>query len=333
MSRTPRTPRPPRTSDTPGRRRSTHRVLPALALLTLTVGTLTACGDNDSAPEHAASAAAPAPAPASATASPSSGAGPAGVSKLRMITNDGHRLAFHVTPGTGDDRTIVLDSGGGEDSSQWKDLVPKLHAATGATVITYDRAGLGKSDVVPGPWKVESAVDDLKAGLDELGVTENVTLVSHSQAGEIANYFAKDYPRMLSGAVLVDANLPPFFTDEQIPRLVAVSKPQVDAAMKDPDKPANRQLISTAEGFAPAHQEFHKVTWPDSVPATVIVSEKTPLDGSPEDAQHWRDAAAAFTEAGPDRTLVTAEGSSHDVPKDRPDLVLKEIESMSATEH
>jgi pimeloyl-ACP methyl ester carboxylesterase len=210
---------------------------------------------------------------------------------------------------------------------------PQAHADTGATVITYDRAGLGKSDVVPGPWKVESAVNDLKSGLEQLGVTENVTLVSHSQAGEIANYFAKDNPKMLSGAVLVDANLPPFFTDEEIPRLVAASRSQVAAAKKHPGKPENRQLISTAEGFAPAHKAFHKVTWPDSVPATVIVSEKTPFDGSPVDAQRWRDAAASFAQAGPDRTLVTAKGSSHEVPKDRPDLVLKQIEDMVDTQH
>lgn len=308
---------------TPRKRRSAYRVLSALALLTLTAGAVTACSDNDSTPEHAASS--------STASSASPGTDRSGVSKLHMITNDGHRLAFHVTEGNG--HTIVLDSGGGEDSAQWKDLVPKLHANTGATVITYDRAGLGKSDVVPGPWLVESAVSDLEAGLEQLGVTRNVTLVSHSQAGEIANYFAKDNPKMLSGAVLVDANLPPFFTDEEIPRLVAASRPQVDAAKKDPDKPENRQLISTAEGFAPAHKAFHKVTWPDSVPATVIVSEKTPLDGSPVDAQRWRDAATSFAKDGPDRTLVTAEGSSHEVPKDRPDLVLEEIEDMVATQH
>lgn len=52
-----------------------------------------------------------------------------------------------------------------------------------------------------------------------------------------------------------------------------------------------------------------------------MVSEKTPLDGSPEDAQRWRDAAASFAQEAPNRTLVTAKGSSHEVPTDRPDLV------------
>lgn len=310
-------------SRTTPHRRSVNRAVSALALLVVAAGAVTACGDDNSAAKH--------PTSQSAGASASPATSEAGRTKLHMVDNGGHRLAFYVTRGSGS--TIVLDSGGGEYSSQWKDIVPKLHAATGATVITYDRAGLGKSDVVPGPWKVRSAVSDLKAGLAQLGVTKDVTLVAHSQAGEVATYFAQDNPRMLSGAVLVDANLPQFFTDEEIPRLVAATRPAVDAAKKDPEKPENRQLISTAEGFAAAHQAFHKVTWPDSVPATVVVSEKTPFDGSPEDARRWRDAAASFAHAAPNRTLVTAEGSSHEVPTDRPGLVLKEIEGMFAARH
>jgi pimeloyl-ACP methyl ester carboxylesterase len=288
------------------------RPLSVLALLALTAGVVTACMGPDALPG-------PGDSP---SASSDTGQGAA----LHMVDNAGHQLAFYVTQGTGP--TIVLDSGGGEDSSYWKELVPELHEATGATVITYDRAGLGKSDVAPGAWQIESAVSDLKAGLEQLGVTDDVTLVSHSQAGQIATSIAQDDPALLSGAVLVDANLPPFFTDEQIERLVAFSQPQLDAAKEDPDNPQNRQLLSTAESFVATSAAFHQATWPDAVPATVIVSEKTPFDGSPEDVQRWRDAAASFVQAGPHRTLVTADGSSHDVAKDRPDLVLEEIENM-----
>lgn len=307
--------------------RPAFRVLSALALLTLTAGAVTACGSDDSGARQAAASSSASPS-VSSSASPGAGAGPSTGSTLHMITHDGRRLAFYVTPGSG--RTIVLDAGGGEDHSSWNGLVPELHAATGATVITYDRAGMGRSDVVPGAWNAEGAAGDLAAGLDQLGVTGNVTLVPHSEAGEVATYFAKAHPEMLSGAVLVDADLPPFFTDDEIDRVVAASRSQVEAAEKDPDTPANRQLIATAEDYRPAHRAFHKLSWPDSVPATVIVSGKTPFDGSPVDARRWRDAAASFVAAGPGRTLVTAEGSSHDVPKDRPALVLKEIEERAA---
>jgi pimeloyl-ACP methyl ester carboxylesterase len=308
----------------PGRR--AHRAMSGIALLALTAGVVTACSDEGSAhPDVAPPASA-----SSASASRIPGAGPAARPKLYMIDNGGHRLAFHVVDGHGP--TIVLDVGGGEDSSYWKDIVGKLHAATGSEIITYDRAGLGQSEKVAGPWEVQSAVSDLKRGLQELGVTKNVILVSHSQAGEIATYFTKENPELVSGSVLVDASLPPLYTDDEIARVVAASQPAVDAAKKDPSDPRNSQLISTAENYVSMHRAYHQVSWPDTVPATVIVSEKTPFDGSPEDARRWRDAASSFVRQGPNRTLVTARNSSHDVPKDRPALVLKEIEKMVAAE-
>ncbi|MET7827117.1 hypothetical protein ABZT23_20860 [Streptomyces sp. NPDC005386] len=63
------------------------------------------------------------------------------------------------------------------------------------------------------------------------------------------------------------------------------------------------------------------------------MSDKTPFAGSPEDAQRWRDAAATFVKDAPNRTLVTAKGTSHEMPTERPDLVLKVIEDAFAAHH
>lgn len=63
---------------------------------------------------------------------------------------------------------------------------------------------------------MENAVSDLKAGLKSLGVTKDVVLVSHSIAGEVATNFVHKNPGWVSGAVLVDANVPDFFTDEML---------------------------------------------------------------------------------------------------------------------
>ncbi|MFI1990875.1 alpha/beta fold hydrolase [Actinoplanes sp. NPDC020271] len=289
-----------------------RRAVLAVTLPVLAAGALAACDDST---------------PAAVAASPAASSGAAAVTETRMVTNQGHRLAFYVTPGHLP--AIVLDAGGGEDATQWKDLVPRLSAATGSEIITYDRAGLGHSDEVKGAWDVHAAVSDLEAGLRELKVTKKVILVSHSQAGEVATYFVRANPKLVTGAVLVDASLPQFYTDAEIARVVAATQPQVDAAKAAPSTKETRQLIATAQNYAPMHHAYHKVTWPGGVPATVIVSEKTPFDGSPEDAQWWRDAAAAVAGAGPDRTLVTAVGSSHEIPQDQPDLVLREIEKMA----
>jgi pimeloyl-ACP methyl ester carboxylesterase len=245
-----------------------------------------------------------------------------------MITHSGHRLAFHVTQGHSP--TLVLDAGGGEDSSYWNALVPQLSRATGSQIITYDRAGMGASDEVPGPWNPRRAASDLQAGLHELGVTRDAVLVSHSQAGEVATYVAGADPGLLSGAVLIDANVPQFFTDTQNQRLIALTTPQIEALEKQPSTKANRQLVATAQDFGPTHHAYHRISWPDSVPLTYIVSATTPFDGSPLDARWWRDAAAGFVAAGPDRKLITARGSSHDIPTDKPAVVLEEVEKMIA---
>jgi pimeloyl-ACP methyl ester carboxylesterase len=243
-----------------------------------------------------------------------------------MVSNGSHKLAFHVTPGNFP--AIVLDAGGGNNSSYWKDLVPKLAKDTGSEIITYDRAGVGASDEVPGPWHLQNAVSDLKAGLTQLGATHDVLLVSHSLSGEIATYFVNANPHWVTGAVLVDASLPDFYTDSELARVEAANADQIEELKKQPSTKQTRQLLAVAANYGDMHRAYHQVSWPDTVPATVIVSAKTPFD-TPADAQLWREAQATFAAAAANRQLVTAENSSHDIPIDRPDVVIKAVDAMA----
>jgi pimeloyl-ACP methyl ester carboxylesterase len=244
-----------------------------------------------------------------------------------MIENAGHKLAFHVIPGHLP--VIVMDSGGGLDSSEWAKLAPEIARRTGSEVITYDRAGMGASEVVPGPWRVQAAVDDLAAGLEALGATHDIILVSHSLAGEIATYTAIRHPERLRGVVYVDANVPPVFTDEVVAQMYAAWKPQIEAMAGQPSTPAIRQLQQLAPSFVETSHAYHRVTLPKSVPAVVIVSEKTPFGPGPM-GDHWKAAQAAFAAEAPNRTLVQAVGSSHDVADDRPDLIVQAVLDLIA---
>lgn len=244
-----------------------------------------------------------------------------------LIDVEGHKIAFHVTPGHGP--TIVLDAGGGLDSSYWNTFVPELVRRTGSQVITYDRAGLGTSDDVSGPWNVHSATRDLEVGLEKLHATQRLILVSHSLAGEIATYLTGQHPKWFVGAVLVDANVPDYFTDAAITRGQAIYAPILAQIKASPPTKAGRQLLQLSESFVETSRAFHAATWPASVPVIVIVSEKTPFD-EPADAQWWRDAHAQFAKRAPNRRLVTATSSSHDVVHDRPDAILNAISDLAA---
>ncbi|MGW5256483.1 alpha/beta fold hydrolase [Streptomyces sp. NPDC004012] len=296
--------------------RMARRRTPVVALVAaaLVVGGLAACGTADATRPHATAAASQA-----ATTAPRP--------ITRMLTVNGHRLEFYVTPGSNRLPVIVLDSGGGLDASYWKKVAPVLARRTGAEIITYDRSGEGKSPYVPGPWRAPNAAADLAHALAQLGVTKNMVLVSHSLAGEIATYFVRAHPHAVAGAVLVDASLPPFYSTAETERIVAANQQQIDALKQQPLTPATRQLLDEADGYGPVHLAYHKLAWPASVPATAIVSATTPFPTA-TDAQLWRQAQQEFVNAAPNRHLVVADHSSHDVPSDRPDVVIKAVEVM-----
>lgn len=291
-----------------------RRLVLALAAAVLVVGGLAACS-TAGATEPRATAASSQAAPTGRQPSP------------HMLPVNGHRLAFYVTPGSNRLPVIVLDSGGGLDASYWKKVAPVLARQTGSEVITYDRSGEGRSPYLPGPWRAPNAASDLAAGLTQLGVTKNVVLVSHSLAGEIATYFVKAHPDAVAGAVLVDASLPPFYTTAETDKIVAANQQQIDALKGKPLNPATRQLLDEADDYGPVHLAYHEMSWPAAVPATAIVSATTPFPTA-VDAQLWRQAQQEFVNAAPNRHLVVADHSSHDIPVDRPDVVIKAVEDV-----
>lgn len=252
---------------------------------------------------------------------------PAPAVATHMIDVDGHKVAFHVTPGRSP--TIVLDAGGGNDSTYWNSFAPELAKRTGSKVITYDRPGFGASDEVSGPWNVHSATRDLAVGLEKLNATEHVILVSHSLAGEIATYLVGQHPEWFVGAVMVDANVPDFYTDVAIARAEAMYAPIIAATKAAPPTKSGKQLLALSSSFVETSRAFHRATWPASVPVIVIVAEKPPLE-DPADAQWWKDAHAQFVKRAPNRRLVIAKGSSHDVVHDRPDVVSTAISDIAA---
>jgi len=295
--------------------RTSRRLIPvagAVALATL-LG-VTACAEpSDVSPS----------APASETATPTQEA----TGDLQFIHRDGYDLASYLTAGT--TGTIVFDAGGGNDASYWNAIVPVIAKATGAAVVTYDRTGAGLSDDVPGAFDPAAAGEDLAAVLGELDLPDGpVVLAGHSISGEVSHALVSAHPDLVDGAVLIDANLPPFFTPDEVARLVEANEAQIEELKTQPSTRETRQFLAVAQNWGPVHTAFHTVTWPAQIPVAVVVSEQTPFDPESEDAANWRAAAATFASQAANRSLTTAEGTSHDVPLDDPALVEQKIEDM-----
>jgi pimeloyl-ACP methyl ester carboxylesterase len=119
----------------------------------------------------------------------------------RMIDVGGRRLDCCVY-GDGSP-TVVLVSGFGAPQAYWNSVVPALAAQT--TVLTYDRAGIGKSEIGVLPTHGRQSATDLHTLLDKLNLPKPYILIGHSYGGSVVRLFASMYPDDPGGLILEDA--------------------------------------------------------------------------------------------------------------------------------
>ncbi len=122
----------------------------------------------------------------------------------RLVDLGSHRLHLLETGQGGP--TIVLEAGLMSTVLSWSDLQRELSHSF--RVVSYDRAGLGWSDVGPMPRTADQIVDELHALLERAGIPPPYVLVGHSFGGLTIPLFAARYPDELAGMVLVDPVAP-----------------------------------------------------------------------------------------------------------------------------
>ena len=110
--------------------------------------------------------------------------------------------------------TVVLDAGLDDGHTIWERLEPALARRT--RTCTYDRSGVGESEIRPSEPAVVSAeqvVDELHELLDKAQVEAPFVLVGHSLGGLNARLHAARHPDDLAGLVFVDPTSPSYFED------------------------------------------------------------------------------------------------------------------------
>jgi pimeloyl-ACP methyl ester carboxylesterase len=96
--------------------------------------------------------------------------------------------------------TVVLVSGLEAPQVYWNSVIPDLAAKT--TVVTYDRAGVGKSEIGGLPAHGEQSAKDLHVLLAKLDAPKPYILVGHSYGGSVVRLFASMYPDNMAGLIL-----------------------------------------------------------------------------------------------------------------------------------
>jgi pimeloyl-ACP methyl ester carboxylesterase len=218
--------------------------------------------------------------------------------------------------------TIVFESGGGEDSSEWSNIEPVIRERAKVRTVVYDRAGLGKSDPNPRPYRIEDEGTALRRALDQCGVHGPIVIVAHSYGGFISEVLASEDKRV-KGLVLVDANIPSFFDDKEAAVISARYTPLAEGLIKEkPD--LGRNLFRQDQAYPATARYMRDVHVPLNLPVIDITAEHTWVD-APDELAAMRRAHSEFVAASPNRVAIFAEGSGHYISRDRPDIVIDAV--------
>jgi pimeloyl-ACP methyl ester carboxylesterase len=237
-----------------------------------------------------------------------------------LVDVGGYRMHLVVHRGT-KPVTVVMESGGGDVIAGWAGVDSVLARRTGATVVAYDRAGLGGSGLGPVALTPRDQVRQLHEALERLGTPRARILVGTSYGGMMTLLHAHLYPAVVRGLVLVDPMNPRFVRSTG--DFIYSTARRNEHPVTEADTAYNR-VVETFPGF---------VRDPDAgdgglrVPI-VVITAGTPWWGKPEIERAWRASHEAMAAGGPDRRLVVAEGSRHLVAKEAPATIVEGVVSL-----
>lgn len=220
-----------------------------------------------------------------------------------LVNVGAYQLHFMIILGKG--TPILFEAGGGNDGQVWSRITKPISEITQAPIITYDRVGLGKSSKDNATITIEKEVEGLTTALKKLGFNKDLMLVSHSMGGFYQTLFASQNPKRVKAMVMIDTNLPCFFTEEQLVKMNASAnlRHTIDVMKQNP--------------------------LPLKIPVVDIVSEQTLFEGTP-DAQRWKDCHNDFVAAYANRTSLIAYQTGHYIFFSNPQLVINTIVTLYA---
>lgn len=236
-----------------------------------------------------------------------------------LIDAGSYKLHFKITKGKR--LPILFESGGGLAASQWDSIATVLHEQLQATVITYDRAGFGESSLDTANYSIIQEIKSLEAALASLGYGgANFVLVGHSLGGFYNRVFAARHPRQVKGIILFDPRIP---SDEDM-RFARNYFRTLNRRDFEPDYLSLYHLLANMERYS---DYVRRQPMPAHIPILNVMAEKGPFSEQREN-ERFQAAQRSFVKANRNRTLVVAEGSSHNIPSQKPALVIKLIKDF-----
>lgn len=277
------------------------------------------------------------------------------------------QVTLHINSQGEKNPVVVIESGVGSWSLAWDEVQKEVSQF--ATVVTYDRAGLGWSQAGETARTGDQVNSELHNLLTQTGHKGPYILVGHSIGGLYSQLFANKYPEEVAGMVLVDTRPPKF--EEDFPALkddysnqakqmnmykfistFGVVRLLADGAIHPSYSESNRE-INLAVGFQgksfeairkeilameTIDQEVLAIQDKLHVPTTVIthgISEDFSALGLTKEKNEqieasWQSYQKELANAFEVNQLIVAEESRHNIMLEQPEIIIDAIKQMIA---
>ncbi|GGH48229.1 alpha/beta hydrolase [Dyadobacter endophyticus] len=218
----------------------------------------------------------------------------------------------------GERTPILFESGGGQDASQWDSIATIVHQRLKATVITYDRAGFGQSSLDTLGYTILREIKSLESALQKFGfINEKLLLVGHSLGGFYNRVYAARHSDQVKGIILVDPRIPSY-GDMQFAKRYFQSMNRKDY---ESEYMSLYYLLARMESTS---DYVRQVPLPTNIPLLDIMAENGPFEESFEN-ERFKEDQRNLVKGYPNRRLIVAKGSSHNIPLDKPAMMIEQI--------
>jgi pimeloyl-ACP methyl ester carboxylesterase len=235
----------------------------------------------------------------------------------KLVDVEGRKISFKVA-GAGSP-TVVLEYGLGGSSGNWDTIFPAVARFT--RVVSYDRAGYGKSELGPAPRSQERLAKELHTLLHNAGILPPYVLVGHSLGGANIRAFAYLFKDEVAGLVFVDPFNERVFTSQTKKELDAAMDQQAAAMKGAPAGPeAEWEFISgeVRNGFP----QLLTYGPPPDVPMMIIISGR---DRPPRWATSAIEEFTPWVTHAREAGMVFTTDDPHNVMAADPELVISSI--------
>src|SRR4030095_10039722 len=120
----------------------------------------------------------------------------------RLVKIGNHKLFISIKGNQDSKFTVVFESGAGGSSTDWTKVISML--PPGIRTVTYDRAGIGRSEKGPLPQTMAQNVFELHKLLKAAKIKGPIILVGQSIGGLLVRLYTEQYGKEVVGLVLVD---------------------------------------------------------------------------------------------------------------------------------